>query len=376
VWNGVTSSGPLTGSGGFEQIDTIGHNLKLLGSGDQGGPFILHRELVTCGYGIAKTGQGKGSQVAFHPDARAFAKASEPDTTAMWGLGGTAIARCAPDQTSFDVPDFLAQTYVGGIPKAFGVQALRAKAWEIRNLYRAGKSAKSLAGEYLNVEFGWLPLVHDVLNFCRTVSDSQKVLQDLTDGSGHKTRTGYRFPVQTSTSTSDRGPFVYSLEGSKSGWSTGGKFSSTTVSETTTWFKGCFTYTIPKPSTMSTLDRYKSFADHVLGLGPRINPEVMWDAAPWSWAVDWAVNVGDVAHNIALFSRDSLHMQYGYIMTHASAVTDWQFYGTTVTPPLSARGVSEWKKRFPASPYGFGLTYDGLSSTQKAILAAVGITHF
>jgi len=376
VWNGVSSVGHIAESGGYEQIDTVGHNLRLLGTGDQGGPFILHRKLVTCGYGFAVNGAGKGSQVALHPSGHDQPHQSEPDTTEMWAMGGTAIARCAPDQTQFDVPDFLAQTIVGGIPKALGVKALREKAWDIRNIYRAGRSSKALAHEYLNVEFGWNPLVHDVLSFCRTVRASHKALSDLAQGSGHKTRTGYAFPSQSSQTLSSNGPFVYSWDSSKSGWATGGKFSTYSTSESRTWFKGCFTYSIPKPSNMSTLDKYKSYADHILGLGPRINPEVMWDAAPWSWAADWAVNVGDVAHNIALFSRDSLHMQYGYVMTHAYTQTDWHFGGTFVSTACSARGIEEWKKRFPASPYGFGLTYDGLTGVQKAILASVGVTHF
>jgi hypothetical protein len=33
------------------------------------------------------------------------------------------------------------------------------------------------------------------------------------------------------------------------------------------------------------------------------------------------------------------------------------------------------KKRVAASPFGFGLTWDSLSSVQKAIVAALGITR-
>jgi hypothetical protein len=33
------------------------------------------------------------------------------------------------------------------------------------------------------------------------------------------------------------------------------------------------------------------------------------------------------------------------------------------------------KQRLPATPFGFGLTFDGLSTKQKAILTALGITR-
>jgi hypothetical protein len=125
---------------------------------------------------------------------------------------------------------------------------------------------------------------------------------------------------------------------------------------------------------MSKLTQFKEYANHVLGLRPTV--EAVWDAAPWSWAVDWGLNVGDVAHNISAFGRDGLILQYGYIMSHSQVREVWTTDGGSNTSGARTESISEWKVRFPASPYGFGITYESLTGSQKAILAAIGITRF
>lgn len=372
VWNGVGSIGSVAATGGFEDVLTIGHDISQLGSGDIGGPFLMHRSLTQASYGACFKGAGSGSEVALHPPLHANLQGlTEPETTDMWALGGTAIARCAPDQTAFDVQDFLAQSIQGGIPKAIGSATWRATSRNVLDVFRSGGS------EYLNVQFGWLPLVNDVMSFCRTVKRASQIVNDLKDGSGKKTREGYAFPSDTQSASTNTGPFLYSWDSTKTGWSGGGKFTTTTINQSKDWFKGCFTYVIPVDSqTAGSLDRYRNYADHILGVGPRINPEILWDASPWSWAVDWAVNVGDVAHNIGQFSRDGLVMQYGYFMSSRITNTTATFSGGTVSSGCTTTTRSEFKKRIPASPYGFGLTYDGLSASQKSILTAIGISHF
>jgi hypothetical protein len=71
-------------------------------------------------------------------------------------------------------------------------------------------------------------------------------------------------------------------------------------------------------------------------------------------------------------------LHYGYIMCHRWTRESWWSVANAAANTTACRleHLSEWKVRFPASPYGFGLTYDGLSSVQKAILAAVGIARF
>jgi hypothetical protein len=62
------------------------------------------------------------------------------------------------------------------------------------------------------------------------------------------------------------------------------------------------------------------------------------------------------------------------IVSHTYTLDKSGLVGSTVpVQPLTM--VTETKQRVGANPFGFGLTWDGLSPLQKAIAAAVGITR-
>lgn len=363
VYNGQTKTGIVTPSGGTSGITYVNHAPLHLGKGDHGGPMILHRDAWAVSYGGCFAGLGKGSQVAIRASSPGTGP-TQPLASTLYGFGGTAIARTTPTDPSVSVTNIVAQS-VGrdAIPKALGATLWRAKMLDFR----------SLGKEYLNYQFGWKPFVDDIRAVMHAVINSHEAMKRLRDGSDRKTRVGYKFPNDTSTASA--GPtFVYSVDSTITGWGAGTVVGTSTTS-TDTWFKGCFTYHIPFPTnSYAKSEKYADYAKHVLGIRPTL--EDMWDAAPWSWAVDWAVNVGDVAHNISTIGRDGLTLQYGYIMRHIKLEQSWSCPGGAKSSSCSTRRVAEYKVRFPASPYGFGLTYDGLTSTQKAILAAIGTSHF
>lgn len=111
--------------------------------------------------------------------------------------------------------------------------------------------------------------------------------------------------------------------------------------------------------------------------GVRVSPSVIWNLTPWTWAIDWASNAGDVLQNIEAFSNDGLVMRYGYIMSEQSVRYDRRWKGAYNRVPLTtadAYGVTS-KVRERATPYGFGLDPDGFSGSQLSILAALGMTR-
>jgi hypothetical protein len=332
--------------------------------------MILHRELRHFTPGICFAGQGTGSQVAIHPSYFRTG-ATEPLASSLYGLGGTAIARTIPTNPSVDVADIFAQSinFREAVPKALG-----SSLWKDQLLHFKSFSPKVFAAEYLNWSFGWLPFMNDIYDVCHAVINSHDYLEKLRAGSDHKTRAGYRFEPSTSHPTDGAPSFLYSVNSGLSGFA-GGDTSYDCEVKSETWFKGCYTYHVPvDPANMSKLTQFKEYANHVLGLRPTV--EAVWDAAPWSWAVDWGLNVGDVAHNISAFGRDGLILQYGYIMSHSQVREVWTTDGGSNTSGARTESISEWKVRFPASPYGFGITYESLTGSQKAILAAIGITRF
>jgi len=139
---------------------------------------------------------------------------------------------------------------------------------------------------------------------------------------------------------------------------------------------GAFTYHLPDDTGSGLLGHAES-AIKLLGLD--LDPEVLWNLAPWSWATDWYANTGDVIHNISSWSADGLVMKYGYIMEHSVVRDTYRFMGPTSfkSPvyPQPVTLVTEVKLRRRASPFGFGVSGGALSTRQKAIVAALGISR-
>jgi hypothetical protein len=126
------------------------------------------------------------------------------------------------------------------------------------------------------------------------------------------------------------------------------------------------------------MTRYAREADKLFGTD--ITPEVLWELTPWSWAIDWFTNAGDVLSNVSDYVKYGLILKYGYIM-ETTMVKDTYTYvsygdGTSTypvdVPPLIM--TSTVKKRRKANPFGFGVAWDGLSPFQLAIAGALGLS--
>jgi hypothetical protein len=120
-------------------------------------------------------------------------------------------------------------------------------------------------------------------------------------------------------------------------------------------------------------------ARYLYGIDP--TPEQLWNAAPWTWLADWVANTGDIVSNVQSINSDDLVMRYGYLMQESRFVRETTHLGTYSSGagtrlPNAIRGkvTISHKTRIGASPYGFGVTWDGFSPRQIAILTALGIT--
>jgi hypothetical protein len=143
------------------------------------------------------------------------------------------------------------------------------------------------------------------------------------------------------------------------------------------WFSGAFTYYLP--DNYYSRNKWKKAAAQLeILLGVELTPEVVWNLVPWSWAADWVANYGDVLSNVGDFGQDSLVMGYGYMMEKATSSHTYisQDHRVPGLPdPLTFKLSSETKRRVRASPYGFGLTWQGFTPKQLAILGSIGITR-
>lgn len=124
----------------------------------------------------------------------------------------------------------------------------------------------------------------------------------------------------------------------------------------------------------------------LLGAQPDLN--TLWNLAPWSWAVDWFSNTGALVKNLQALISYGTVLRYGYIMEETSVTDTYsarpdayvpeKYTGTFTKPwpaitPVVLRTTV--KKRVKANPFGFGVAWEGLSPTQLAITAALGITR-
>lgn len=313
----------------------------------------------------------------------AFPDSASSSSSRLNAYGAEAIANCAPAQPTANLLTSLAEVYREGLPKIIGRDTWQKRTEEAREL------AKAPASEFLNYQFGILPLIGDVSDFVKTVIRMDKLLQQYVRDNGKVVRRKFVFKPEVSISEITVTPNTLPGMGANGAlvqdFSTLPRGQVVRRRETTVnrWFSGAFVYHLPQTF---FAELYTPFASKFQVLrrlfGLELTPDVIWELTPWSWAIDWFSNTGDVLHNAGAWANGGLVMKYGYIMEH-SVVRDTYTYigpirlinGPTDVYPSPVTIVVETKQRKAANPFGFGITLDGLSTLQKSILAAVGISR-
>ncbi len=291
----------------------------------------------------------------------------------LMNLGTTAIARSIPTNPVADAGTFLGELKAG-LPKLVGKELFKSKL----------KDYRKVGSEYLNVEFGWKPLISDLQKFGQATIESEKILNQLHRDSGKDIHRKYAFPDEILHETWEANyqqswacglalyPYLYKN-------ASGGPIRGDRVVTTKTWFSGCFTYHLDLGNDFqSRLKRTAAEARKLYGL--ELTPETVWNLAPWSWAVDWEGNIGDGLHNVSRFAQDGLVMRYGYIMQQKTAVVSYSLHpaGRLYNSPnadlrLTVEATSKVRRR--ATPFGFGFDMTALTGRQSAILGALGISR-
>jgi hypothetical protein len=309
----------------------------------------------------------------------AYADSSDSDLIA-WGT--KAIAQASPVNPTSNVSTFLGEFLQEGVPHTIGAA--------LKGLSKINPKSvsKALAGEHLNIQFGWLPFVSDLRSMIASIRHAGSILDQLDRDSGKVVRRGWKFKPDLSNDitavTGEQGPWTltYSSLWYSSLLDPKSKVYRESQISRSRWFKGAFVYYVPPPSpnglTTNAIARRLLQAEKVLGIEP--TPDAVWNLMPWSWLVDWFSNAGDYLSNLDAMILDNQVLLYGYMMEHTvskytyTLVGDYYLRDGSIGPvPPSVAMVSETKRRIKATPYGFGLTYGGLSAMQKSILAALGL---
>jgi hypothetical protein len=364
---------------------------KFAQMGDIGGDFWTQRQYVANGpipmvvvSSVSTTGPPlnhvagvvyRGAMLPGYIANQVFPPSFASSKTLLDVWGTKAIAQCKPTNNVASAAEALIELYREGLPHLFG-----ASLWK----QRARSARKKAGGEYLNYEFGFKPLANDIADFAFAVVELDRLVKQYERDAGKVVRRHMSFPPIVTTSFSQYG-------GNTSAFTSPGcppSKDATLINKgkhfvdrevvVKRWFSGAFTYYLPRDyHERKEAKRHASLAQKILGID--LTPETLWNLAPWSWAVDWFTNAGDVISNFQSWANDGLVLRYGYIMEHSICTDTHLHSGPTgydgSAQPWVVKLVTETKQRYRATPFGFGLLMSSLTNRQKAIAAALGLTR-
>jgi hypothetical protein len=313
-----------------------------------------------------------------HPD-RSFEPNSDSIKNLMIAHGNRAVSELAPTAPAADLAVMVSE--LSKLPTVPGLALFKEF------------SPRKAGGEYLNVEFGIKPLIRDIQKLASSVTQSRKLVEQyrrdadrvvrrkgvLVDGNV-VTSTSTEKTITASVPQRGRSPFSSSTSFGLS------EFMSTSVKgieilrkEEDVWFSGAFSYFLEETdSLLGRLLHYEQLANKLLG--SRLSPSAVWELTPWSWLIDWFVDIGNFVARVDRLSSDSLVLRYGYVMRRVYLERSFvptqrivTFDGATVPawiPSICSLGI----RRVRSTPYGFGLDVVDFTPQRWAILAALGLT--
>ncbi len=360
--------------------DNPGWRAQLGGKSNVGGPFSVHRNKVVSG--MSSISITDGHKWASDPDVYEleeyqgivlpssiedlpFPPGIPSDQGQMNIWGAECVAKAAPGASPMNLAVSLGELKKEGLPSMIGSTFKK----------RSGV-AKAAGDEYLNAQFGWAPLVKDVKSLAKTMTSAEDILNQLERDSGSIVRR--RMTLKEGWETTSDENIGNSFPTLSGGSSTAfrkhfpsGQLWRKTDEYRKVWFSGAFTYYLPSDYYARGRIRGGSARTRVL-YGLELNPSLLWNLAPWSWAADWFSNADEVISNTTRFLSEGLVMHHGYLMEHT--IHQYTYYSNkSVVPPLVLQ--TETKNRVEANPFGFGVEFPDLSGFQTSILAALGLSR-
>lgn len=305
-------------------------------------------------------------------------------------LGTKAIAAIAPTKSNANIAASLMELG-GGFPKLIGSSLRKKKG--------TNQLGNAVGDEYLNLMFGWVPTLSDIKSIAVAMVNAPKIIGQYQRDADRVVRRRYYFPTEIENTFGgnrvsnwrpilaspgfDMSDYIGSTE-MRSFQSRGDRtITATMQKETKTWFSGAFRYHLNMDdSTFGRIERTAQIAGKWLGVRPDL--AAFWQVMPWSWFIDWFVDIGSIIENANHQALDGQVLQYGYLMRQTTVrrtyTTDapWYFQGDTGETVdighLTTTFVSQRKERVKATPFGFGLNPDSFSAQQWSILGALGLT--
>lgn len=293
--------------------------------------------------------------------------------------GNRAISRVAPTSPNAN----LAQTTAEIIrEKGIALPGTSLFLWlESRALFY-----RSLGKEYLNITFGWKPFLSELYSIVQQMLSITEEIRKYSAISETSVRRRYDFePISSieSTTTNFSGGYLNMGNGSNiDSWSElysnrAGQLIKSVSSLEKIYFVGRFMFRInPGKGLLDKLEAFEQIANKLLGT--RITPSVLWELTPWSWLIDWFVDVQSAMQVAGLQYSDKFLMQYGYLMRRTVKSESYTITGPSFANgpdgPFSSETFIVKSERVKGTPFGFGINPESIDPGQWAILAALAIS--
>lgn len=282
--------------------------------------------------------------------------------------GAHVISSTLPEQPTANLIPALVELLQDGLPR-------------LGDLRPRTVAPREIASSFLAWEFGFKPLISDIRDTLKAVSQSRKILKEFSRRFEKTYRRGYVFPTQRvheSGIYSFASDHMYPWDYPYNWQQRSARYDGYSITECR--FAGEYLYhQIVAGELWENIDTWADEADRLLGLDPRRLIHI-WEALPWTWLVDWIANIGDVIRNVSYVGNDGLVMRYGYLTIDQTITVNYR--GPVMNSWSSDRSLlcytveQRRKMRVRASPYGFGLNPTGFTNKQWAILASIGLTRF
>jgi len=308
--------------------------------------------------------------------------------------GAIAVAACNPGNQIANAAASIGEL-LQDVPAIPGVAL-----WKSR--LHALEAVAGGADEFLNLVFGIRPTISDMTGFLKATHKLDRRVDQFVRDSGRNVRRQFHFPKERSESETVLSN-VFSPVGALGAFDGGASVLlrgqcpqafpvyetiRRRVIEREIWFSGAFTYHLPPWYETGDRKSRMELTAKLLGAEPDLT--TLWQLTPWSWAVDWFSNAGSFVKNLNSLTEYGTVLRYGYMM-ETTTVTDTYSAGKVLFTPTDPSVIAAFKppypavapltvrttvkKRIKANPFGFGVSWDGLSTIQQAIAAALGITR-
>jgi hypothetical protein len=249
---------------------------------------------------------------------------------------------------------------------------------------------RDAAEQFLNQQFGWKPFLNDLDNFYSTYVNASEIIKRITDENGKWERRHAK--------VKDDGNFTVISEVDMPVSST-----SYAIPNFPTGFPADFFIRPPsyritedfilnvrasgkaryyRPEFDAGLPSYDTAWNNAMRwvkiYGLEVSPYHIWQAIPWTWLADWVSNLGSFIERLNDTLMDSIAFQYLFqtVVYQKTQKIEVRLPFKSGTQTMSYFTSYYSKQRTnAASPYGFRLGWDNLSSTRLAILGSLGITR-